>query len=150
MATIKSAKPSDFTGRQREEAAAAAADELAKREGQITMMQQIEVETNENEVFDPESGESLGAVGDVPAEVQVEVPAEPEPPKPAPKAKAEKATVKVKNVKKVTIQVVEDINDMTYGAGTHYTFKVGQKYSVTENIAKHLDSLGLLWGGYKD
>lgn len=147
---IKAAKPSDFTGRQREEAAEAAADELAKREGQITMMQQIEVQTKENEVFDPETGKSLGEVGSVPTEVDVEVPEEPVAPKvEAPKAKTAKA-VKVKSVKKVTIQVVEDVNDMTYGAGTHYQFLVGQKYSVTENIAKHLDSLGLLWGGYKD
>lgn len=119
---IKTAKPSDFTGRQREEAAAAAADELAKREGQITMMQQVEVEQKENEIFDPKSGGSLGEI----------------------------ASVKVDPKKKeVVIQVVEDIDNMTYGAGSHFTFKVGQKYKVTENIAKHLDDLGLLWGGYK-
>ena len=114
---IKAAKPSDFTGRQREEAAEAAADELAKREGQITMMQQIEVQTKENEVFDPETGKSLGEVGSVPTEVDVEVPEEPVAPKvEAPKAKTAKA-VKVKSVKKVTIQVVEDVNDMIDQAG---------------------------------
>ena len=119
--TIKTAKPSDFTGRQREAAAEAAADELAKREGQISMMQQVEADTRENEVFDPHTGASLG----------------------------ETDVVKVSARKKeVVIRVVEDVDAMTFGAGTSYTFKTGVKYKVTENIAKHLDSLDLLWGGY--
>jgi sporulation protein YlmC with PRC-barrel domain len=118
--TIKASKPSDFTAKQREEAKEAANQEAVARQEQLTMMNKVEDESKKDDVFDPQSGASLGKV----------------------------ETVKIDAKKKeVTIQVVEDVEDMTYGAGTHYTFKVGQKYKVQENIAQHLDELGLVWGG---
>ncbi len=120
MLTIKTAKPSDFTGVEREKAAAAAAEEVAHRQNELSMSNQLIVEANENDLFDPESGASLGKAASVPIDPEK---------------------------KEVVIRVVEDIEDMTFGAGTHYTFKVGQKYRVKENIAKHLDKLGLLYGG---
>jgi hypothetical protein len=117
---IKTARPSDFTGTQREAAAAAAADELAKRKDQISTAQRIEAQANETDLFDPSTGKSLGAANSISID-----PAK----------------------KEVVIQVVEDVEDMTLGAGNNYSFKVGMKYKVPEYVAKHLDRLGLVWGG---
>jgi hypothetical protein len=39
---------------------------------------------------------------------------------------------------------------MTFGAGKHYTFEEGKKYTVPVELARHLSSKGLLWeGGYR-
>jgi hypothetical protein len=37
------------------------------------------------------------------------------------------------------------LEQMTFGAGQHYTFEEGRKYRVPLQIAKHLASKGLLW-----
>lgn len=112
-------KPSDFTGRQREVEAQKAAAELAEREGQIAMAQQIELDRIDTDVFDPTTQESLGTV--------------------------EAVEVDLKE-KEVVIKVIEDIDDMTFGAGTHYSFKTGQKYRVPKAMADYLDNLGYLIG----
>jgi len=44
------------------------------------------------------------------------------------------------------IRVVEDIENMTLGAGNNYSFKAGQKYSVTQQVATHLREKGYLAG----
>ena len=119
MARTAQVKPSDFTGRERQKAAAAAADELAERKGQIATAQQIEIDRAESDVFDPVTQDSLGTV----EAVQVD-----------------------RKEREVIIKVIEDIDDMTFGAGTHYTFKAGQKYKVSEALAEHLDSIDLLIG----
>ena len=46
----------------------------------------------------------------------------------------------------VVIRVVENIENMTLGAGNNYSFKPGQKYSVTRNVAQHLAEKGYLAG----
>ena len=46
----------------------------------------------------------------------------------------------------VVIRVVEDIENMTLGAGNNYSFKAGQKYSVTQAVATHLREKGYLAG----
>jgi len=112
---VTRAKPSDFTGRQRQVEAEKAASELAERQGQISLAQQIEIDRADTDVFDPSTNESLGA------QAQVEVDMAPE---------------------EVTIRVVEDIEDMTFGAGTHYTFEAGKKYKVPKDIADYLHSIG--------
>lgn len=41
------------------------------------------------------------------------------------------------------------LESMTFGAGRHYNFEEGRKYVVPLELAKHLESKGLLWtGGY--
>jgi hypothetical protein len=41
------------------------------------------------------------------------------------------------------------LESMTFGAGKHYNFEEGRKYVVPVELAKHLESKGLLWtGGY--
>jgi len=46
--------------------------------------------------------------------------------------------------KTVVIRVAEDIESMTLGAGNYYTFKAGQKYEVTPEVAYHLEQKGYL------
>lgn len=125
MATRKS--PGDFTGRTSEAAAAAAQEELLARKDQIAMAQQAEMEIIETDVFDPKTGESLGAFEVVEMEIM------------------HSATGK-KEDGKVIIRVVEDINDMVFGAGNHFTFRAGQKYTVDKDLADHLDQCGYLLG----
>ena len=46
----------------------------------------------------------------------------------------------------VEIRVVENIENMTLGAGNNYNFKAGQKYKVTKQVAQHLKEKGYLAG----
>lgn len=46
----------------------------------------------------------------------------------------------------VEIRVVEDIENMTLGAGNNYNFKAGQKYRVQKQVAQHLKEKGYLAG----
>lgn len=42
------------------------------------------------------------------------------------------------------------LEQMTFGAGNHYTFEEGRPYIVPAELARHLESKGLLWeGGYR-
>lgn len=119
MATRTKANPGDFTGRQREKAAAAAAEEIAKRNGQIATTIQVELDRADSDVFDPATQESLGEY----QSVQLDLPPE-----------------------TVVIRVLEDIEDMTFGAGTHLTFEAGKKYTVSKDLADYLASLDMLAG----
>lgn len=40
------------------------------------------------------------------------------------------------------IRVVEDVENMTFGVGNNYSFRAGQKYEVTKEVANHLRSKG--------
>jgi hypothetical protein len=44
------------------------------------------------------------------------------------------------------IRVIEDIENMTLGAGNNYSFKAGQKYVVSKAVAQHLREKGYLAG----
>lgn len=46
----------------------------------------------------------------------------------------------------VEIRVIETIENMTLGAGNNYNFKAGQKYKVTKQVAQHLKEKGYLAG----
>lgn len=46
----------------------------------------------------------------------------------------------------VEIRVIENIENMTLGAGNNYNFKAGQKYKVTKQVAQHLREKGYLAG----
>ena len=111
------AKPADFTGRQRQVLAEEAAEKLAQRQGEISMAQQVERQKMETEIVDLSEGTTPSTI--VLDEVTSVVP-----------ELTEEFAI---------IRVVEDIDDMTYGAGNLYTFKVGQKYKVTKQLADHLD-----------
>lgn len=114
------AKATDFTGRQREALAKQYANEQAERAEEMslaTVEAKIKLET---EVLDATK-----------------------PSRPT--------TVIVDEVKKTTnskdtvvIRVVEDLENMTLGAGKTYSFRAGQKYEVTRAVAKHLEEKGYL------
>ena len=46
----------------------------------------------------------------------------------------------------VVIRVIETIDSMTLGAGNYYSFKAGQKYKVSRQVAQHLEEKGYLAG----
>jgi hypothetical protein len=119
--------PGDFTGRQTAQATAEAQEELRARADQISMAQAVEMEVIETDVFDPKSGESLGKFEVVEMEIDH-----------SPSGKKESD--------QVIIRVVEDIDNMVFGAGNYFTFKAGQKYKVDKLLADHLDQCGYLLG----
>lgn len=47
-----------------------------------------------------------------------------------------------------TIMVNTDLESVTFGAGNHYTFEVGRKYTVSRDLADHLATKGLIHEGY--
>lgn len=112
-------KPSDFTGTQRKIEAEKAAEQLKEREGQISTALQLQADRRDSDVFDPTTNESLGTI----ESIVVDLPEQ-----------------------KSIIRVVEDIEDMTFGAGTHYTFEAGVKYTVPKELADYLAGLGYVVG----
>lgn len=115
-------KVSDFTGRQRAQQAKEREAELKARANEIAMANAVEAEVKENEVID------TTADGEVILLDEIE-------------------TVAVDLADEtVIIQVLEDIEDMTFGVGNNYTFEVGRKYKVSKDLARHLEEKGYLWG----
>lgn len=116
------AKPTDVTGRKREEMAAQFAEEQSQRAAEMSLATaeaEIKLET---EVIDATVPSRPTVVVD---EVTV-------------LSQAQDDTV--------VIRVIEDIENMTLGAGNNFSFKAGQKYQVKRNVAKHLEEKGYLAG----
>ena len=116
------AKPTDFTGRQREALAKEFAEEQTSRANEMSLATAEAAYKAEHEVIDATSPKGL-------------------------------TTVVVEDIKKtgakgdtVVIRVSDDIENMTLGAGTSYSFKAGQKYEVTREVARHLEEKGYLAG----
>jgi len=120
MATSK-AKPTDATGRQREAAAAAAADQVQQAAETMAMATAQAQESFNNDVIDATVPNTVTVIVDEP-------------------------TIITDEGKVITIRVVEDIENMTFGAGNYYSFKAGQKYQVTQDLARHLEEKGYLAG----
>lgn len=124
MATQKTS-PLDATGKAAEDAAKRNAEELKKRENEISLSRQAEAELLETAVFDPKKPDQPLLIDEV-EEVGVSV-----------------------NNDKVIVRTITDIEDMTYGVvnGTpqSYTFKAGVKYSVPRDLADYLEGLGYIW-----
>jgi len=111
----------DVTGRSREKLAADNAEALAARAQEMSMATaeaQIKLET---EVVDATVPNRPTVIVDDP-------------------------TVIDKSDESVVIRVVEDIESMTLGAGNYYSFKAGQKYKVSRQVAQHLEEKGYLAG----
>lgn len=117
MATQK--KPSDFTGRQRDQLAQEALEkqqDAANNMAMATAQANIKLETEVIDATKPNV---------VPTVVVEDV-----------KRTAANATV--------TIRVADTIESMTFGAGNYYSFVAGQKYEVTPEMATHLEQKGYL------
>lgn len=125
MATQKTS-PLDATGKAAEDAARRNAEELRKRQDEISISRAAEAEALETQVFDPK-----------------------QPDKPILIDEVEEIGVQVQGEQKVIVRTITDIDDMTYGIvnGTpqNYTFKAGVKYSVPASLASYLEQLGYIW-----
>jgi hypothetical protein len=114
-------KVSDFTGRQREQMAKEAAAEQAERADQIAMATVAAQEEFDTAVYDVTQRPDNPTILDEVVEVGVTM--------------ADDSRV---------VRVMEDIEEMTVGRGTSYTFKAGGKYKVPGNVADRLEELGYL------
>jgi hypothetical protein len=113
--------PLDATGAAAEKAQKSRAEELRKRQDEISVANAIQAESLEKDVFDPKH-----------------------PEKPIVLDEIEEVGVSLAN-DKVVIRTITDIDDMTYGVGNNYSFKAGVKYSVPRGLANYLENLGYIW-----
>ena len=116
----KATSPLDATGRAAE-AAKRNAEELRKRQDEISVSVQLERESLERDVFDPKKPDTPIVLDEI-----------------------QEVGVSLAN-DKVIIRTITDIDEMTYGVGNTYSFKAGVKYSVTRDLADYLESLGYIW-----
>lgn len=113
--------PTDVTGRKRDELAAANAEAVMERANEMSLATAEAKVKLETEVLDATKPNRAAVVVDT--------------------------VTKVGNQDDVVeIRVVSDIENMTLGAGNNYSFKAGQKYSVTKGVAQHLKEKGYLAG----
>ena len=117
----KPTSPLDATGRAAEQAAKKNADTLKKRKDEISIAAQIEAESLEKDVFDPKN-----------------------PDKPLVLDEIENVGVTTAN-DSVVVRTIVDIDDMTFGVGSSYSFKAGVKYRVPTHLANYLEQLGYIW-----
>jgi hypothetical protein len=114
----------DLTGIETQRLQKENADELKKRAKEIALMAEIDAEENDVPV-DYSEGPTPVVIQEEPEEVILETP----------------TRVIVPNT---------NLEQMTFGAGNHYTFEEGRKYTVPVELARHLSAKGLLWeGGYR-
>ena len=120
MAAAPKTRASDYTGRQREKLQKDNAEEIARRAEEISTATAVQAEKDANSVTDLTQG----------APVVID-------------SVEEVLPTLTENT--VVIRVNEDVEDMTIGVGNHYSFKMGQKYKVSKQIADHLEEKGLVW-----
>lgn len=114
-------KPSDATGVARQKAIKKNAEELKRREQEMTTIAAAEARRLESEVFDPKTEETVEIVDEV-ISLGTEFADE-----------------------TVLVRTVADIESMTWGYGNVYNFQAGVKYKVPKDLADHLESLGYLY-----
>lgn len=117
----KPTSPLDATGKAAEDAAKKNASELRKRQDEISTSRKIEEELLETAVFDPRNPDAPILIDEI-----------------------EEVGFASKD-EKVIVRTITDIEDMTFGVGNTYTFKAGQKYSVSKELASYLEQLGYIW-----
>jgi hypothetical protein len=116
----------DLTGIETERLQKEHQAELKERAKEISMMAEVQAELDEIPV-DYSNGPITSVQNDLEVETEIKV---------------ESPTRKI-----ITNTTLEQ---MTYGAGKHYTFEEGKPYIVPAELARHLSSKGLLWeGGYR-
>lgn len=114
-------KPTDATGVARAKAIKENADELARRQNELSTIAAAEAEAIQNNVFDPKVDAPTEIVDEV-----VEIGAE----------LADNSRV---------VRLIAPIEIMTWGQGNDYSFEAGVKYKVPSDLADHLESLGYLY-----
>jgi len=114
-------KPTDATGVARSKAIKANADELARRQEELSTIAAAEVEAMKTEVRNPKIDAPATVVDEV---VSVGV------------GLADNSRV---------VRLIAPIETMTWGQGNDYSFEAGVKYKVPTDLADHLESLGYLY-----
>lgn len=113
----KNAKPGDLTGTLREQLAAEHADEVQARAAEMSLATAQAAIKLETEVIDATKPHPVTVIVDEAKKIG-------------------------KQEDTVIIRTIENIESMTFGVGNHYSFKAGQKYEVTREVANHLMSKG--------
>lgn len=114
-------KPTDATGVARSKAIKANADELARRQEELSTIAAAEAEAMKTEVRDPKIDAPVEVIDEV-VEVGVEL--------------ADNTRV---------VRLIAPIELMTWGQGNDYSFEAGVKYKVPSDLADHLEDLGYLY-----
>lgn len=114
-------RPSDVTGRAREKALKENQEAVFERAAEMSMATAEAKIKLETEVIDATIPDRQTVIVDDPIKVGTQDDS-------------------------VVIRVIEDIENMTLGAGNNYSFKAGQKYQVTRAVAQHLEAKGYLAG----
>lgn len=115
-------KPTDVTGRIREQQLEANAEAVQARAAEMSMASATAQVKLETEVIDATKPDVQTVIVD------------------------EAITLGDSAEDTVEIRVIETIENMTLGAGNNYNFKAGQKYRVTKHVAQHLKEKGYLAG----
>lgn len=116
------AKPTDVTGRKREQQIAENAEAMQKSAETMSMATAEAKVKLETEVIDATIPSRPTVIVDEPTII----------------SSGKEDTV--------VIRVIDDVENMTLGVGNTYSFKAGQKYQVTRNVAQHLEQKGYLAG----
>jgi len=167
----------DFTGQQRQTLAEEKAAELAERQQEIGLVNQVDLVREEEGIWDPETGQLMELSSEAEARIrQVEEPItvdtdpilDPSVPVPGYDPMKDLQPVGIQQqVRTVTpnpvevldlgpepvivesdyrvIRVNTDIEDMTYGIGTSYTFLRGRRYRVSHHLYQWLESRGVIY-----
>lgn len=122
MATART-RAGDLTGRTKERLQKENQEELKKRAEEISLMAEVEAEQNETPVDYTEG--------------------------PNPKVEEDLEVAPLVELQEPTRTIIlnTSLESMTFGAGKHYTFDEGRKYTVPADLAEHLREKGLLWEG---
>ena len=111
-------KPNDITGRKLEQLKADNLDAIQERANSMSMATAQAAADLVNNVIDATKPNRQTVIVDEPTVI------------------GDNATVE--------IRVVEDLENMTLGAGNNYSFKAGQRYTVSKHVAQHLKEKGYL------
>ena len=114
-------KPTDATGVARQKAIKKNAEELKRREQEMTTIAAAEARRMETEVFDAKTEETVTIIDEV-------IVTDPE--------FADDTVI---------VRTISDIESMTWGYGNVYNFQAGVKYKIPKDLAEHLESLGYLY-----
>ena len=133
MARNNGPRPGDFTGTQKAKLQREHAEEVARREGEISMMEAAEQEAAQNRVTDYTGNQPiiLDSVEDL-TQADEELLLDPNSPA-------------LREQPYRTIRVNADLENVTIGVGNNYNFVEGEKYRVPVHVADHLETLGYVW-----
>jgi len=168
----------DYTGVQRQRLAEENAAELAQRQQEVGLVNQVDTVIEEEGVFDPSSGQMvemspeaqarIEALESQPVMVEDDPILDPTNVIPGYDPMKNLQTVETQQVPKAVrpnamevqelppepmvvedewrvIRVNTDIEDMTYGAGTSFTFLRGRRYRVPRDLYIWLESRGVVY-----